>query len=124
MQTLEQKLAAQIYEQVSRQRKGSVEANEYGGMAHRLPILVRQAGLVQALAYVQARGKPGAQRLLEDLARTLGFDSGEKLLDVVRKADLLVYMHLTRKALLALNWYKRFAQSVLDVDPTEEGGRS
>ncbi len=120
MRTLEQELAEKVYQQVSRLQVGSDFAKEYGGMAHKLPVLIRQAGLVQALAYVAARGKDGAKHLLEDLAQTLECESAEHLLKKSREADLLEYMHLTRKATVALTWYKRFAQSVLGVEPTEE----
>jgi hypothetical protein len=37
-------------------------------------------------------------------------------------ADLVVYMQLTQQVLDALLWYKRFAQTVLGVDGTEENG--
>lgn len=121
MRTLEQELAATIYEQVSRLQTDEERAKEYGGMAHKLPVLIRQAGLVQALAYVAARGKPGAKQLLEDLAAALGQESADNLLRVSRNANLLEYMRLTREATVALTWYKRFAQSVLGVEPTEEG---
>ena len=144
MYTIEQEFAKKIYdeqieplkEQLDQAKKAkdqSPEArkrfediqqkiNQYGGMAHKLPVLIRQAGLVQALAYVSARGKSGAKQLLEDLARVLGYDSSSQLLDASREAELLEYMHLTRKATVALTWYKRFAQSVLGVEPTDEGG--
>ena len=121
MRTLEQELAATIYEQVLRLQTDEKRAKEYGGMAHKLPVLIRQAGLVQALAYVAARGKDGAKQLLEDLAAVLGEDSTHDLLERSRKAHLLEYMRLTREATVALTWYKRFAQSVLGVEPTEEG---
>lgn len=121
MRTLEQELAATVYEQVSRLQTNEERAKEYGSMAHKLPVLIRQAGLVQALAYVAARGKPGAKQLLEDLAQTLGENSANDLLRRSRKASLLEYMLLTRKATIALTWYKRFAQSVLGVEQTEEG---
>lgn len=120
MNTLEQKMAKEIYDQIKQRKEDSTQANEYGAMAHRLPVLIRQAGLVQALAYVAARGKPGAKQLLTDLAQVLEYPSGEALLEASRTADLLEYMSLTHKATVALTWYKRFAQSVLDVDPTEE----
>ena len=122
MRTLEQELAATIYEQVTQLQTNEERAKEYGSMAHKLPVLIRQAGLVQALAYVAARGKPGAKQLLEDLAQTLEYDAADALFDATRQANLLEYMHLTRKATVALTWYKRFAQSVLGVEPTEEGG--
>ncbi len=121
MRTLEQKLAAQIYDQVKQQEHDATRAKEYGGMAHKLPVLIRQAGLVQALAYAAARGKPGAKQLLTDLATVLGYDSADELLRASRQADLLPYMHLTHQATVALTWYKRFAQSVLGVDQTAGG---
>ena len=121
MRTLEQELAAQIYKQVAQLDTDAIRATEYGGMAHKLPVLIRQAGLVQALAYVHARGKDGAKRLLRDLAKVLEWNSADELLDKSREAELLDYMHLTRKAIMALTWYKRFAQSVLGVEPTDQG---
>ena len=61
MQSLEQQYAAEIYEQIS-QYPGNLsedapDRKRYGSMAHKLPILVRQAGLVQALAFVESRNK-------------------------------------------------------------------
>ena len=125
MQTLEQQFAQKIYGQVCEIKPKLQQAKEYGGMAHKLPVLIRQAGLVQALAYVAARGKPGAKRLLDDLATTLGIEGDhrrDQLLTRSREAPLIEYMRLTHEAIIALTWYKRFAQSVLDVEPTEEGG--
>nr|HID14940.1 type III-B CRISPR module-associated protein Cmr5 [Anaerolineae bacterium] len=121
MRTLEQKLAAEIYKQVQCLEDQKQRAKEYGSMAHKLPVLIRQAGLVQTLAYVAARGKPGARQLLADLADVLGFDSADDLLARSRETELLDYMYLTRQATVALTWYKRFAQSVLGVEPTEGG---
>ncbi len=122
--TLEQELAARIYKQVAQLEDDKARAKEYGGMAHKLPVLIRQAGLVQALAYVSARGKDGAKQLLEDLAHVLGCNSAEVLLKESREAELLAYMDLTHRATIALTWYKRFAQSVLGVEPTDEGDQS
>jgi CRISPR-associated protein Cmr5 len=89
-------------------------------MALKLPVLVRQAGLVQALAFVESRGKNSQKRLLDDLAVTVGENDKNQLLDRSREADLEEYMALTEKTLLALKWYKRFAQSILKVKPTDE----
>lgn len=90
-------------------------------MAHKLPILVRQAGLIQALVFVETRGKPSHKQLLDDLATTLGSASGKDLRKECQQAELADYIWLTRKALAALEWYKRFAESVLNVKPGEEG---
>jgi CRISPR-associated protein Cmr5 len=48
------------------------DGKAYGSMSHKLPILIRTAGLSQARAFVDARGKEVQRTLLEDLARTIG----------------------------------------------------
>jgi len=124
MPTREQQYAAQIYDQISKYPGGLAEDSEerkrYGSMAHKLPILVRQAGLVQALAFVQSRCKVPYNRLLAHLAETVGAANADALLDHSRRANLSEYILLTDQVMLALKWYKRFAQSVLKVDPTDD----
>lgn len=121
MQTREQKYAVQIYEQVShyKQEHDAQQVKDYGSMAHQLPVLVRSAGLVQALTFVEARGKPGHKQLLDHLAVTVGQPMGSALAEAARGADLAAYMRLTQQVLTALIWYKRFAQSVLEVAHSE-----
>ncbi|NOZ30005.1 MAG: type III-B CRISPR module-associated protein Cmr5 [Chloroflexi bacterium] len=124
MISLEQRYAASIYDQV-KAREGeypgdSRERKQYGSMAHKLPILVRQAGLVQALEFVNSRDRGPYRALLEDLAQVVGVNDGEGLLATSRCADLADYIYLTNQVMLALKWYKRFAQSVLGVEPAEE----
>ncbi|PTQ51862.1 MAG: CRISPR-associated RAMP Cmr5 [Hydrogenibacillus schlegelii] len=123
MQTKSQKYAALIYRQVTEINEKS--RVKYGSWALRLPYLVRRAGLQQALAYVHARstkerseGEEAGLILLDHLAHVLGFSNREALLQQVRTADLRTYMRFTREALAALEWYRRFAQSVLKVDHT------
>jgi CRISPR-associated protein Cmr5 len=89
-------------------------------MAHKLPILIRTAGLVQALEFVNSRSKKPVQlRLLEDLATTIGQGSNDAFLSHARSASPGEYMRLTQQAMAALLWYKRFAQSILGVDASE-----
>ena len=118
MQTLDQQYAASAYEQILPIRKEE-EYRKYGAMAHKLPILIYTAGLVQALEFVNSRGRPIQQRLLEHLAVTVGLENAKNLRETVTKAQLSEYIRLTRQILAALLWYKRFAQSILDVDVTE-----
>ncbi len=118
MQTLDQQYAASAYELVLPIRK-NVEYKKYGAMAHKLPILIYTAGLVQALEFVNSRGKPIQQDLLEHLAITIGLKDKATLLQTVKRASLSEYIRLTRQILAALLWYKRFAQSILNVDVTE-----
>ncbi|AEG14073.1 CRISPR-associated protein, Cmr5 family [Desulfofundulus kuznetsovii DSM 6115] len=118
MQTRNQEYAAKIFEQVMQVRDelGKDESNRYGSLAHRLPVLVRTAGLAQALAFVEARCGAAGRKLLRDIAAVVNEVNEEELLARSRTAELPEYMLLTRNVLAALAWYKRFAQSVLGVE--------
>jgi CRISPR-associated protein Cmr5 len=126
MHTLQQEYARKIYEKVKdfgeSHPKGKLERTQYGAMAHKFPVLVRQAGLIHALAFVHTRGKEAHKALLGDLAQVVANQSDAEFVRQCREADLTTYMWLTRQTLSALEWFKRFAQSVLEVDPGEEGG--
>jgi len=121
MQTREQKYAESAYNQVhSIWAKGETYHKKYGSLAHKLPILVRQAGLTQALAFAATRKPEAQQELLKHLAITVIDDDFDELLAQSRTKPLLAYMRLSEDVMLALTWYKRFVQSVLGVDPTVE----
>lgn len=116
MRTRNQEYAAQIFKQV--EQVGEDERKKYGSLAHRLPVLIRTAGLSQALAFVDARGGAAGKKLLAHIAAVV---NEEELLARNRTAELAEYMRLTRNVLAALAWYKRFAQSVLGVEAGEGG---
>ena len=120
MQTRDQKLAATIYTHVSELTPKSSDAKQYGAMAHKLPILIHTAGLAQALTFVEARGVGKQKLLLKHLAIILGDTTAEKLLQRCYRAELGEYQMLTMRAVAALQWYKRFAQSILEVEAGEE----
>jgi CRISPR-associated protein Cmr5 len=124
MKTLEQKYAEQIYEQVEQfgeqNPAGTKKRKQYGSMSHKLPVLVRTAGLTQALAFVDSRGKDAHKALLAHLADIVVGGDTETFLARSREDELQEYMYLMRKTMVALTWYKRFAQSVLKVEPTDE----
>ncbi len=126
MRTSSQEYAAKVYEQVADFGKDkdekSKERRQYGSMAHKLPVMVRQAGLIQAMIFVYTRGKPGHTALLEHLAQTVSGSDAKQFLDKCRTDELADYMWLTRNTLAALEWYKRFAESVLNIKAGEEGG--
>ena len=119
MQTRDQIYAATVYEQVATVREKEPEYKKYGAMAHKLPLLIRTAGLVQALAFVEARGKDIQKQLLSDLKATIEPNDPRTLLVHAQNADLSEYMRLTQQIMAALLWYKRFAQSILEVDASE-----
>lgn len=137
-QTRDQRYATAIFQQVEKvdQETKSKIGNDktyrdaYGSMAHKLPVLIRTAGLAQALAFVQARGKkipaPDGRTPHHDLLTHLSQvvrNGKEDLCTQSRIADLSEYMHLTHESLAALLWFKRFAQSVLDVEDASRGDK-
>ncbi|RMH48275.1 MAG: type III-B CRISPR module-associated protein Cmr5 [Gammaproteobacteria bacterium] len=124
MKTLEQQYAAAVYQKIqSCTEWGDKEKKRYGVMAQKLPVLIRSAGLAQALAFVDAKASGSNEKpyhqLLDDLASVLGFDARKDLLNRSREAHLSDYAHLSRRAILALTWFKRFSQSILKVDLTD-----
>jgi len=127
MKTIEQELAKQVYDRVDAFAqaypiKDCPERKKYGGLARKLPILVRTSGLAEALAFAQSRKKDEfREKMLDDLAQALGSQDRKALADASREADMQEYVYLTRRTMLALKWFKRFAQSVLEVEATDEG---
>jgi CRISPR-associated protein Cmr5 len=123
MQTRDQKYAIDAYTNVTtiKENKNEKTARKYGVMSHKLPILIHTAGLAQALAFVESRGaKDGIyKKFLDDLGKTI---EEKTIVAKAREANLNDYMRLTAQVMAALVWYKRFAQSILDVDAsaTEE----
>ena len=117
MLTREQRFADKIFGQVEEISKlgDQSKKDEYKSMTENFPVLVRTAGLAQALHFVESRN----EKLVEHLSITLeiqGNDGKEKrknLLEKSRRATLDEYIYLTEKVLTALQWYKRFSGSLL-----------
>lgn len=126
------------------------ERKAYGSLAHRLPALIRTSGLASALAFMETRdSKEGHKAFVKDfkealavLAKEVGVDASKNqnipvtsaivaklqsgvpapdVTQLVLELDLASYQLLTLEALALAMWFKRFAQSVLGVSPTEEG---
>lgn len=133
--TRDQQYAAAVYEQVIKLEPHKKEewVQDYGRLANHLPVLVKRAGLTQALSFAEAKSKEedekknkksGDKQLLSDLEDVIRKISGQTNLQLRQKsltADLPDYLWLTQQVMTALHWYKRFAQSVLDVKQGDEG---
>ena len=118
MLTRSQKFAKLVYERVSAHGDRSKdEKDKYGAMAQKLPVLVRTAGLAQAIAFLEAKSKSkGGEmngHLLKDLSGVLGLSS-EEFVRKCREVELIGYLRLTQDVLAALLWFKRFSVSVLE----------
>ena len=114
MLTRNQEIAANVFQKVSTHKtRLKKDKEEYKSIAEKLPVLVQTAGLAEALSFVEASEKSMQRQLLTDLCETL---SRPNLCNESRNTqNLQDYLHLTRKVMLALLWYKRFSKSVLDI---------
>jgi CRISPR-associated protein Cmr5 len=129
MHTNQQKFATSAFKQVQTiKSQDDRYRQKYGSMSHKLPLLIRTAGLAQALAFIQAKKEIAFNDLLDHLAETIqwsGVTNGEKLAQTSRSEHLDGYILLTRRVSSALIWYKRFAESELGIAANQdipEGG--
>ncbi|MCX7111680.1 MAG: type III-B CRISPR module-associated protein Cmr5 [Proteobacteria bacterium] len=95
---------------------------QYGSLCHRFPIMVLRNGLAQAVGFLAAKSKNSTPHglLLSHLAAHLSSNANAASYQTdVNKADIAKYRRMTREALAAAVWYKRFAESLLNVDPSD-----
>lgn len=116
MQTIQQQLAKEAHTLIL--TVASEDRKKYATMAHKLPILIRSAGLVQALGFVQARGSNPQTLLLDHVAKAIqvhNISDGDALVEASRNAELEQYIFLTKRVMMALLWYKRFVESEFGI---------
>jgi CRISPR-associated protein Cmr5 len=108
MHTRSQRYAEKIYQQVA--DVATSQRPKYKAMAEKLPVLIRTAGLMQAVTFVASRGEDEHKLLIDHLSCAIGIETRDALLERSRTASLTDYMRLTQDVLAALLWYKRFVQ--------------
>jgi len=113
IKTCSQGWAERAYKCVSNRAADESGRGKYCGFAKRFPSLIHTCGLAQALAFAGANAPAG---FVADLEIVLG-ESG--LGERSRKAPVPEYLRLSRKALQAAGWLKRYAEALLD---SENGG--
>jgi CRISPR-associated protein Cmr5 len=122
MQTRNQMMAQRAYQCV-RERQPTAE---FSSFARDFPTLVHTCGLAQAVAFARAKGGHQEQ-YLADLAAVLSaaghsaLTSGEQLANETRTDQLAAYLRLSRDALLAAVWVKRYVESAPKI-PIAQGG--
>ena len=117
IRTRSQESAERAYQCVS--SKVNYEAKkkkEYASFAKSFPALIHTCGLVESLAFADAKGRDD---ILKDLASVLE-TSREELLAESRHADVVTYLRLSRETLDAAGWIKRYVEALLD-DKTRPG---
>jgi len=113
LQTRSQRFASSAYDHVEAVA-ASAPADKYKAITRNLPVLIRTAGLAQALAFIPsgAEQKQMHETLVGHLSATVGKNLSEACRD--KNLSLQEYMRLTRDTLDALVWYKRFAEALIE----------
>jgi len=118
-------VATAAFDQVEKRRDLSAR-KKYGALAHKLPGMILQNGLAQATGFLLAKDGDEHRALLDDLGAvlraggTLDAPDRTALHSAIIRANLAQTLKLTRHALEASAWIKRYVQGVLRVDATGE----
>jgi CRISPR-associated protein Cmr5 len=108
-------------------------AKKYGVLCHKLPIMIRNDGLAQTIAWIEekssdARTKPAGsasslaeayQHLRAHVAETLGMTDASTLAGKIVNAGSRDYQRYTATLFDAWVFHKRFAVSLLGVEASE-----
>jgi CRISPR-associated protein Cmr5 len=113
MPTREQERAQRAYACVAG-RKGNGKEADYKRFCQRFPALVQSGGLAQAVAFAEAKDRTD---YLDDLACVAGSCNRETLAAQARGDELARYQKLSRDALAAATWLKRYAEALLADKP-------
>lgn len=101
-----------IRDQFARANKKDFEA--YQSFAKKFPALIHTCGLAQAVSFAMAKGERG---YLDDLASALragghsGIDTCEALGERARTESMSGYLRLSRDAIEAASWLKRYVEA-------------
>ena len=121
-----QRLAQAAYARIAERRNGSDQyRQEYRSFAREFPTLVHQCGLAQAVAFAQAK-KAHQEDYANDLAVVLTAAGHSDVADLsamaerTRSLPMTAYVRLSRDALDAAVWLKRYVEALFE-NPKPEG---
>lgn len=129
MRTRSQQYSEAVFKQIERVDTGNFldpdKKKQYGSLCHNFPIMVLQNGLSQAVAFLWVKANSAKEPekspyslFLQHLSAITSGQEGESPANFqqrINQAPLVKYQQLTRQILSASIWYKRFAESILDV---------
>jgi CRISPR-associated protein Cmr5 len=110
VRTESQLFAQRAFEKVS-EKQGKEKESKYRTLALSFPSLVHSCGLAQAIAFVEVKERD--VNFHDDLKYVLGLEQGESLSEKSRRTELLDYMQLSRRVMVASGWLKRYAEALL-----------
>jgi CRISPR-associated protein Cmr5 len=116
--TRQQRWALRAHERVLATSKKS-HKGEYRTLAMKMPTLIHQSGLVQALVFVKSRTGPAPEEFLTHLAEVYGSKNTTALIESAKNAELAAYMALTRDVTEASVWLRRFVQCEIPSEGAE-----
>ena len=105
MQTHEQKMAEAAFGCVEKRKKETDKFDEYCSFSSSFPTLIHSCGLAQALSFAKAKEK---DNYIEDLKVVL---EAEDIIERSREAGVMEYIRISRRAISAASWIKRYAQA-------------
>jgi CRISPR-associated protein Cmr5 len=106
--TRSQAWAERAYHCIIKRAEHTDSRGDYCRFAKRFPSLIHSSGLAQAVAFAHAKNMTG---IIDDLASML---EQKNLSEDCRKASASEYLRLTRSALEAAGWLKRYAEAILE----------
>lgn len=111
---------AELQREAKKQGDGNdLQTIKYKSLCKRAGSLVRNSGLMQTVAFFEARANKDEhyKDLRDHLKKELNglniIRKEDSLLDYVRSRSLPQYMFLTREVLHLLNWHKRLADAMI-----------
>lgn len=124
-QMMAQKAYSMIEDRLNRARED--HRDKYISFAREFPSLIHSCGLAQAVAFALAK-EDHHKGYADNLAAVLcgiGYaklTNRDALAKETREADLAAYLRLSRDALTAAVWLKRYVEA-LDKQPVSPGGK-
>lgn len=91
--------------------KGTDTEAKYRTLALTFPTMIMQSGLAQAIGFLMAKDEAHHQKMLAHLKKLLNNDN---LYADILRSDITTYQKLTRDAIEASSWLKRYTQALLD----------
>ena len=114
--TKEQKMAQVAWARVEK-RSGAGNFGEYNSFALAFPALIHSCGLVQAVAFAATKKQDDYLADIQEVFDAV--DKAGNLMERSREAGLAEYTRISRHALAAASWIKRYCQA-LDTGTKEE----